>query len=107
VRELREETGLEARDPRLAAVVSELDGGRAEAWLMFAVRAEVDSDVVVSDDREGVCRWVLLPEVGKLPVPAADPYILREVLSEDPGVAFLSVRFHDGELQDVEVARSC
>jgi 8-oxo-dGTP diphosphatase len=101
LRELTEETGLQAIDGRLVAIVSELDDVRKEAWLMFAVRAIVGDDVLSGDGREGECRWVPLGEVNDLPVPPADSYLLEVVLRDEPGVSILTVNFSDGRLTKV------
>jgi 8-oxo-dGTP diphosphatase len=104
LRELREETGLEGIAPHLAAVVHESDTVRNEEWLMFVVRAEVPSGEPVANHREGVCRWVPLESVADLPTPPADPYILRAVLSNAPGVSLLTVTSEGGRLVGVRTA---
>jgi 8-oxo-dGTP diphosphatase len=103
LRELAEETGLRGRMPRLAAVVSELDEVRHEAWLMFVFRVDVADPTLRGDHREGEPQWVKLATVDRLPTPPADRAILEAVLS--PGVTFLTVRFQDGQLAGVQAAR--
>lgn len=105
LRELREETGLVATRPRLAAIVSEADTEQHEAWLMFAVRVEIDEAVPLHGNAEGDPAWVPLSMVPQLPLPAADLHILDAVLDPEPGVAYLSVRFTAGQLSSVHVRR--
>lgn len=106
LRELAEETGLVGVNPRLAAVVSELDPVRTETWLMFVFRVEVADPTLRSGHNEGEPQWVKTAEIDTLPTPPADRYILDAVLSNEPGVAFLTVRFDDGRLVGVDVRRS-
>ncbi len=101
MRELHEETGLTGTRPRLAAVVSELDETRRDAWLMFAVRADTPTSAIASDGREGECRWINLDKLASIETPPADLHILRAVLDESPGVSFLQVRLDDGVLVSI------
>jgi 8-oxo-dGTP diphosphatase len=103
LRELREETGLEGEDPRLAVVVSERDTVRREAWLMFVFRVGVPHGEPTAEHREGAIRWVSLGDLVRLRTPPADPYILGEVLADRSGVSFLDVRFENGRLVGAEV----
>jgi 8-oxo-dGTP diphosphatase len=99
LRELGEETGLDGMRPRLAAVVSEVDPVRREAWLMFAVRVDVAADGPLRAGTEGEAAWVALEDVPKLDTPPADAHILAAVLADRaPGVAFLDARYDDGRL---------
>jgi 8-oxo-dGTP diphosphatase len=106
LRELREETGLAGQDPRLRAVVSELDPVRGEAWLMFVFRMAVASDELGGDGREGEPAWVDLAAVPGLPQPPADAEILAAVLDPRPEVAFMTARYDDGRLVDLAVTWS-
>jgi 8-oxo-dGTP diphosphatase len=106
LRELEEETGLQGTEPRLAAVVSEFDDVRREAWLMFVVAAGASDPTLRYEGREGECAWVALEDVADLPQPPADRFILDAVLDEEPGFAFLTAKLRDGQLQSVTSARS-
>ncbi len=72
IRELREETGLEAVDPQLRAIITELSARKDWQWLMFVYRTEVADGEVVSDEREGRLRWFPIAEIASLPIPEAD-----------------------------------
>lgn len=106
LRELHEETGLTGRSPRLSVVVSELDAERAEAWLMFVFRVDVEAGGRLRGGDEGEPAWFELDAVAELPTPPADAAILAAVRSDAPGVAFLNVRFGDGSLRSVTTTRA-
>jgi 8-oxo-dGTP diphosphatase len=105
VRELAEETGLDGTHARLAAVISEVDAARGDAWLMFAIRVDVDTDGPLVASREGAPVWVALGEIEGLPTPPADRHILAAVLDPAPGVGFLRVGFDDGRFVGVTTTR--
>jgi 8-oxo-dGTP diphosphatase len=80
LRELREETGLTGRDPRLATVCSDLHV-RANGTRLFAIRliydVDVDDDGPLSFERHGTsdeARWVPVEQLAAL---GATPYVLR------------------------------
>lgn len=106
LRELLEETGLAGHSPRLAAVVTELDPVRREAWLMFAFRVDVDSIGPLVSSAEGASAWVPVEDIGALPTPPADAAILAAVLDSTPGVAFMDIRYADGRLASVQTRRA-
>jgi 8-oxo-dGTP diphosphatase len=83
VRELREETGLEAIAPELRAIVTEVSPRKDWQWLMFVYRTQVASGTVRGDDREGRLRWFPIEAVPHLPIPQADaifyPFVIDPV----------------------------
>jgi 8-oxo-dGTP diphosphatase len=101
VRELHEETGLDATTAELVAVVSEMDAIRRDTWLTFVVRVGVSSDTPLVGSSEGDPSWVPFGDVASLPAPPADALILAAVLDRTSGVAFLNVRLTDGVLESV------
>lgn len=104
LRELREETGLEARAPRLRAVVTERDVAAGEDWLMFVFLVEADG-LLGGDGREGAAEWVPLERISELPTPPADRHILAAVLDEAPGTAFLHVEMESGAIRSLRLER--
>ncbi len=105
LRELREETGLEGQDPHLAAIVSERDSKRRQAWMMFVVRVTVPQASPMPAHEEGDPQWVPLEEVPKLPLPPADLDIMAAVMDGRPGIAILAVEFHGDRLLSLESRR--
>ncbi|MDW8270086.1 MAG: 8-oxo-dGTP diphosphatase, partial [Anaerolineae bacterium] len=83
IRELREETGLEAVNPELRAIVTEISPRKDWLWLMFVYRTQVAPGAVQGDDREGRLRWFPVEEVPHLPIPQADaifyPFVIDPV----------------------------
>lgn len=104
LRELREETGLTLREPRLRAVVTEQDPDRDEAWLMFVFAGRAEDPAALRSSVEGEACWVPLQDLADLPAPPADRHILDAVAADRPGVAFLEVAFSDGRLGRVETS---
>lgn len=101
LREFREETGLEATRVSLAAIISELDNTRAEAWLMFVYRAFADGEPT-GDPREGQPAWVAIADLPLLPKPPADAAMLEAALAPT-GLVFIQVTMDDGQLAGVVV----
>jgi len=93
VRELAEETGLEAWSARLAAVVTEHDPRTDERWVMFVFHALEVVGELIGGTREGVARWVAIGDLPRLSCPPADPHIAAAVLRESPGIAYVNVVF--------------
>lgn len=81
IRELREETGLEAINPTLRAIITEISDRKDWQWLMFVYCTEVAGGEASGDDREGQLRWFPIDGIADLPIPEADaifyPYILN------------------------------
>lgn len=103
-RELEEETGLRAPDPRLAVVVSEIDLATAERWIMFVFRETSPTGDIGPGSDEGRPVWVPIDDVTRKATPPADPYILEAVRAANEGVAFLHVTFDGGRLLDVRTS---
>ncbi len=101
LRELREETGLEGENPRLAAIISERDPTRGEAWMVFAVRVSIDAPRLLPPHAEGDPVWIPLARIPTLPLPPADLHILAAVTDAAPGIAILSVEFEGERLVSV------
>ncbi len=81
IRELQEETGLQATAPELRAVITEISPDPNWQWLMFVYRTPVAAGAkAAGDGREGRLRWVAIDDVLDLPIPQADklffPYVI-------------------------------
>lgn len=83
IRELREETGLEAVEPVLRAVITEVSPRKDWQWLMFVYRTGVADGEATGDDREGRLRWFPIAEVAHLPIPEADAIFYPFILDPD------------------------
>lgn len=83
LRELREETGLQAKEPQLRAIVTEISPIPDWQWLMFIYRVEVESREIVGDLREGRLQWFDVDEVSSLPIPQADAIFYPFVMAAD------------------------
>ncbi|MCO6450918.1 MAG: 8-oxo-dGTP diphosphatase [Caldilineales bacterium] len=82
IRELREETGLQAIEPELRAIVTEISPRPDWQWLMFIYRTQVAPGPVAGDEREGRLRWFHRDEVPGLPIPQADAIFYPFVMDE-------------------------
>lgn len=100
VRELYEETGLQAGALELRAIVTELSPRPDWQWLMFIYRTQVNGSAVNGDDREGRLQWFPRDEVPNLPIPQADAIFYPFVIGDGPA---LEMKFYyDDELKLVQ-----
>lgn len=90
VREIREETGLALRAPRLRAVASEL-GGPLYDWLLFLFTADEFSGRLQPCD-EGELAWFERDQLAHIRM--ADPdFRLAQIALDDGPVAFAKIRY--------------
>jgi len=80
VRELREETGLQAHIIQLRGVVSIVSPKIAQHCMQFLFLVTAFSGDLVPDEREGEFRWWAMDEIQGLPMPPANGVFLPHVL---------------------------
>jgi 8-oxo-dGTP diphosphatase len=80
IRELREETGLRARDPVLRGVITETAPRDDWQWLIFAYVVRDAAGEVAADDREGTLRWWPVNEHPRIDMPPADHHFFAPVV---------------------------
>ena len=86
IRELREETGLCARDAELRALITETSPRDDWQWLIFVYRAVGVEGDVVTDEREGELRWFPVESIFVEPsIPPADQVFMHDALREPSG----------------------
>ena len=86
IRELREETGLCARDAELRALITETSPRDDWQWLIFVYRAVGVEGDVVTDEREGELRWFPVESTFVEPsIPPADQVFMHDALREPSG----------------------
>jgi len=102
-RELHEETGLQAHRLLFRGMVTEVSPRPDWQWLLFLYVAPEFSGELISDEREGVCRWWPLAEVPQLPLPQADRLFFPQITNlERP---FYQAKFeYDAQLNVVGVS---
>lgn len=83
IRELREETGLEAIGPELRAIVTEISERKDWQWMMFVYRTQVGEGEALGDEREGRLRWFHVDEARHLPIPEADAVFYPLVIERE------------------------
>lgn len=104
IRELCEETGLEAVEPVLRMVVTEVSPRPDWRWLLFVYRTGVKEGAVRGDGREGRLQWFRQDEVLSLPIPEADAVFYPFVM--DPECPPLEMQFwYDADLKLVRWTR--
>ncbi|MBW4566827.1 MAG: 8-oxo-dGTP diphosphatase [Tolypothrix carrinoi HA7290-LM1] len=80
VRELAEETGLNAQNPRLRGIVTETSPRSDWQWMIFIYVVTSFSGTIISDEREGILRWCPLANSVDLHMPEADRIFFPRVL---------------------------
>jgi 8-oxo-dGTP diphosphatase len=80
VREVREETGLEIRNPLLRALLLITARSTGHLWVLFLFTADAPGGPPVESD-EGELGWVQIDRIGTLPVIPDLPLILPHLLS--------------------------
>lgn len=97
VRELREETGLEAAEPLLRGVMTEVSPRPDYQWLTFIFAATRVGGTLRPAPGIGEFRWVPIPMVFDLAIPPTDRiFFARVTRLEDP--PFLLKFTYDAEL---------
>ena len=86
IREIREETGLTVRHPRLCGV-KDWFGKGGERQLVLLYRAEAFDGALTSSE-EGEVRWAPLDALGALPLAPGMGAMLRVFLEEDTSEMF-------------------
>lgn len=94
VREMKEETGLDIRSPRLVGV-KQFPTDDAERYVVLLFRADEFSGEVVSSD-EGEMRWVPLDAIAGEKGTVADLELLLRVFTDETLTEFVYER--EGEL---------
>ncbi len=87
-RELREEAGIEARAPRLRAVITQTADDPEERWMLFAFLVRDSSGEPPPRCREGEFRWVPVADLvaARLPIPDADRVFTPWLFERGEGV---------------------
>lgn len=98
VRELREETGLRARDAVLRGVITETAPRDDWQWLIFAYVVRDFDGEVAGDQREGVLRWWAVDDWPRIPMPDADRVFFAPVVL-GAGVPYERTFHYDAELR--------
>jgi 8-oxo-dGTP pyrophosphatase MutT (NUDIX family) len=80
IRELREETGLQARRAVLRELITETSPRPDWQWLIFAYVLLDFDGVVAGDHREGRLRWWPVDERHRIPMPEADQIFFDPVV---------------------------
>jgi ADP-ribose pyrophosphatase YjhB (NUDIX family) len=102
IREMREESGITIEAPVLRAVMTEISPRPDYQWLTFIFVATRFSGRLAPADGIGEFRWVRVPEVFALPIPATDQIFFgRIVRLDDP--PFLLKFSYDEELRIVRM----
>ncbi|MGF1475614.1 MAG: NUDIX domain-containing protein [Geminicoccaceae bacterium] len=85
-RELKEETGLDARDPVLRGIVLERSPRPDFQWLLFCYLVRHVTGDVVSDEREGTLAWWPVTDLDTIDMPPGDRVFLPFVLAHSSRV---------------------
>ncbi len=98
LRELHEETGLEAGQLDFRGLVTEVSPIPDWQWMLFIYIATHLSGELVGDHREGVLQWWPIVQVLQLPIPQGDRVFFPKIIH--PGAPFYDVRFvYDTDLR--------
>ncbi len=101
VRELGEETGLQAREIHLRGIVSIVMPLLSQPCLQFLFAVTDFSGDLIADEREGVLRWWPVGEARQLPMPPANALFLpRAVDMSKP--SYQAKYVYDAEWQLIE-----
>ena len=96
-RELREESGLEARRLELRGTVNWPGfGPKGEDWLGFVFLITAFEGEVLPENPEGPLEWVPLERLGELPMWEGDRYFLPLVFDDDPRPFHGVMPYQDG-----------
>ncbi|UTR11713.1 8-oxo-dGTP diphosphatase [Evansella sp. LMS18] len=89
VREFREETGLQLKDPSLRGVFTiliEQDGSIINEWMLFTFCAESFAGEMLTQSPEGILSWTKTSDIQGLPMAEGDYQIFEHVLNHDKTV---------------------
>jgi 8-oxo-dGTP diphosphatase len=101
VRELREETGLNARHMTLRGLVTEVSPRDDYQWLLF-IYVTNDPEGELIRCNEGQLAWVDVNAVPLLPIPEADAIFFPRVI-EDGGPLYQAKYTYDADLNLIHV----
>jgi 8-oxo-dGTP diphosphatase len=103
IRELREETGLQARETLFRGIVSIVMPALERPCMQFLYVVTDSAGELVTDEREGALRWWPVDEALRLPMPSANALFLPHVL--DVSGAFYQAKYtYDAEWRLLEAA---
>lgn len=107
LRELREETGLEATSLTLRGTISWPGFGRdGEDIFGFVFLVRIADDAVVPDrNDEGTLAWHPIEAIMDLPVWDGDRYFLPLVFDDDPRAFHMVIPYADGRSTGMSVTR--
>lgn len=98
VRELAEETGLNAQNPRLRGIVTETSPRSDWQWMIFIYVVTSFSGTIISDEREGILRWCPLANSVDLHMPEADRIFFPKVLDINQPIYQATFHYDDNLL---------
>ncbi|WP_318528399.1 NUDIX hydrolase [Plectonema radiosum] len=98
VRELAEETGLNAQNPRLRGIITETSPSPDWQWMIFIYVVTSFSGTIISDEREGILRWCPLANSVDLHMPEADRIFFPRVLDINQPVYQATFHYDDNLL---------
>ncbi|ATB29012.1 NUDIX hydrolase [Melittangium boletus] len=102
LRELREETGLDAKELTLRGIVTEVSGRPDWQWMIFIYVTRDFSGELLGDPREGTLRWWPIHEVKPPAIPESDAIFFPRLL--EPGPTVYEARYeYDMDLRLVRV----
>lgn len=104
IRELREETGLHARQLHFRGLITETSPRPDWQWMLFIYVATDFTGTVRADEREGALRWWRIAELdaGAVPIPHADAVFYPHVLDLDRPF-YHALYVYDADLCLVEI----
>jgi 8-oxo-dGTP diphosphatase len=85
-RELREETGLEAPELTLRAIVTETSNRPDWQWMLFIYLTQSFRGRLARGTREGELRWWRIDETKTPIIPESDAIFFPRILASDNGV---------------------
>ncbi|UOR11724.1 8-oxo-dGTP diphosphatase [Halobacillus amylolyticus] len=110
VREFKEETGLQIKDPKLKGsftfIMREQDK-TVQEWMMFTFHTTDYQGELLEVSEEGQLEWVAVEEVLNKPMAEGDRYIFKHILSSEEQVYGTFVYTTDFKLidQDLDPSR--
>ena len=96
IREIREETGLQATSMTLRGTVCWADfGPKKQDWLAFIFVVDGYTGTVAADNEEGTLQWVPLDRLPELPMWPGDRLFLPLVFDDDSRLFHGFMRYSD------------
>ena len=97
IREIREETGLTIRHPRLCGIKDWMQGSGERYIVLLYKTSEFEGELTSSD--EGEVRWVPLAELPSLPLSSSMGEMLRVFLEDDLSEMYWAPGSDDAEFK--------